>query len=191
MNTIKFNNADKLVAYCTENNLLAGQVWVDHNPYGDGERTLLWYSINLYNKISTNIFNQHYIKGVDKGVDYAQSSTWHNSYKGTFELVLPYNQFTKPEVYAVGDTVEVLENVREIGNWEDVVSENKKSMIGNCYEILGVNDDYSGIHYGLKYDDNDKYIFPHDCVRKVENPPREMTLEEIEKELGYKIKLIN
>ena len=100
MNTIKFNNADDLVQYCIENNLLAGQVYVDSNPYGDGERTLIWYSINLYNKISTNIFNQHYIKGVDKGVDYAQSSAWHNSYKGSFELVLPVkynkeNQTTK------------------------------------------------------------------------------------------------
>ena len=182
MNTIKFNNADDLVQYCIENNMLAGQVYVDHNPCGEGERTLLWFYIPInINIVNTNIYNQHDINGVD----YAYASGWHNSYKGSFELVMPYTQFTKPEVYAVGDWVEVLENVYTItdvtgSSWEEEETH---------FKITQVIDTYHGISYRLQCDG--RYdVLPHYCVKKVENPPKEMTQAQIEQELGYKINII-
>ena len=184
MNTIKFKTADKLVEYCIDNNILAGQVWVDSNPYGDGERTLLWFSIDNDNELSTCISGNDRIEGVD----YAYlGESWHGVYTGSFELVLPFTQFTKPELYQVGDTVEVLENVRETRDWERVQSEQRKAMIGNTYKIVVVEDTICGICYELEYKDGYSITFPHYCVRKVEQPPKEMSLEDIEKELGYKI----
>jgi hypothetical protein len=184
MNTKIFTNADSLVEYCTENNILAGQVWVEHNPLEKGDRTLLWFYISS-NKIGTNIYNQHDIEGYN----YSYVHTWHNIYKGSFELVLPYNQFTKPEVYAVGDWVEVLENAKEIGNWKNLSPEQRSSMIGKCYKIDGVSDHCSGIYYTL----NDRYsfIYPHYCVKKLEEQVKEMTQAQIEQELGYKVKIID
>jgi hypothetical protein len=85
MNTKKFNNADDLVKYCIENNLLAGQVWVDHNPYGGGERTLLFFYINHDKELSTDIYMQDEIATIDYA--YARNN-WHQGYVGTFELVL-------------------------------------------------------------------------------------------------------
>ena len=187
MKTIKFTNAQELLAYCKKNNMSAGQVYVDNSPDGVGEHTLLWFFINFSDKINTDISNQHDINGVD----YAYSVNWHTDYTGSFELVLPYTQFTKPEVYAVGDTVEVLENATEIGVWTSLTSDKRQAMVGNCYKIVSVYDTVYGIYYKLEYDNSDNFYFPHYCVRKVENPLREMTLEEIEKELGYKVKLIN
>jgi hypothetical protein len=94
-------------------------------------------------------------------------------------------------VYEVGDTVEVLENAREMGNWKSLsYAEKRIPMIGNTYEIVSVADIVYGVSYELKYDDTYIFAFPHYCVRKVENPPKRMTLQEIEQELGYKIKLI-
>ena len=188
MNTIKFKTADKLVEYCIDNNILAGQVWVDSNPYGDGERTLLWFSIDNDNELSTCISGNDRIEGVD----YAYlGESWHGVYTGSFELVLPFTQFTKPEVYKVRDTVEVLENAREIGTWKNGLPEKHKAMIGNTYKIVTVYDAVCGIGYELEYEDGYGITFPHYCVKKVENPPKEMTLADIEQELGYKIKLIN
>ena len=184
MKTIKFTNADSLVEYCIENNMLAGQVYVDSNPHGVGERTLLWFDINSGEKLCTHIRTQYNIKGIG----YTYNSDWHEDYTGSFELVLPYNQFTKPEVYKVGDTVEVLENVREIGNWENLSPEKRSSMIGECYKIVTVYDDFEGIYYTLN--NRNRFVFPHYCIKKVEQPPREMTQAQIEQELGYKINII-
>jgi hypothetical protein len=184
MNTIKFKNADKLVEYCIKNNILAGQVWVETNALGEGTRTILWFHINCVGEINTYILNQSNINDFD----YAYMSDWHSEYKGSFELVLPFDQFTKPEVYKVGDTVEVLENAREIGNWKNLSHAEKRSpMIGNTYKIISVDDTVYGVYYTFKYDNNYNFTFAHYCVRKVEKPPKEMTLQEIEQELGYKI----
>jgi hypothetical protein len=164
--------------------MLAGQVWVDHNPYGDGERTLLYYFINKNGDIDTNIHNQNNIK--NDGYDYVRS--WYTEYKGSFELVLPYTQFTKPEVYQVGDIVEVLENVAEIGYGNP--SHNSlygiiKNMIGKQNTITCVDDNIHGVFYKI-----DGRSFPSYCVRRVENPIKEMTQAQIEQELGYKINII-
>jgi hypothetical protein len=185
MNTKKFQTADSLVEYCINNNMLAGQVWVDSNPFGDGKRTLLWFCIDTDKELSTYLGMQHKIKSVD----YAYLGIrWYNEYKGSFELVIPFDQFTKPEVYAVGDTVEVLENVREIGNWENLSPEKRSSMIGKCYKIVTVYDDFEGIYYTLN--NRNRFVFPHYCIKKVEQPPKEMTQAQIEQELGYKINII-
>jgi hypothetical protein len=181
MNTIKFNNADDLVQYCIENNLLAGQVWVDSNSEGKGERTLLWFSINDSCELDTFIVNQNNINNVH----YRDSTMWHEDYKGTFELVLPYTQFTKPEVYAVGDWVEVLGNAYTItyANGDSWGEEE------NTIKIIQVIDTYHGISYRLQCNGRHD-VLPHYCVRKVENPPREMTQAQIEQELGYKVRII-
>jgi hypothetical protein len=186
MNTIKFNNADELVAYCIENNMLAGQVWVDHNPEKKGERTLLWFCIDCDGELSTYILNQLNINNVD----YINASPWHTDYTGTFELVLPYNQFTKPEVYAVGDTVEVLENAKECDDYI-IWSQKHKNMLGKQLSIIAVQDHRGGICYSLvDAQGGGGYNFPHYCVRKIENPIKEMTQAQIEQELGYKVKII-
>jgi hypothetical protein len=183
--TIKFNSADSLVTYCLENNLRVGQVWVDSNPYGEGEKTLLFFIITD-NVFGTNICSQHDVKDIDYAFDaYAY---WHSKYKGTLELLINNCdcQNMKPEVYEVGDWVEVLPNIKEIGDY-DKFNSIKKEMEGKQFEITRVRDTYEG----LCYTTNDSYIFPNYCLKKVDRPFKNMTLEEIEKQLGYKIALIN
>jgi len=93
MKTIKFNNADELVAYCIDNNIFAGQVYVDHTPYGDGERTLLWFYIDTDKELCTYLVSMEYII---KGVNYASTGvSWHRTYTGSFELVLPVKELRK------------------------------------------------------------------------------------------------
>jgi hypothetical protein len=58
--------------------------------------------------------------------------------------------------------------------------------VGSIYSISAVYDNSSGVAYEI-----DGYTFPHYCLKKVENPPTQMTLQEIEKELGYKINIVD
>jgi hypothetical protein len=80
----------------------------------------------------------------------------------------------------VGDTVEVLENIVECNEYND-----RMVKVGSIYNISYVRDNSSGVAYEI-----DGYVFPHYCIKKVENPPREMTQAQIEQELGYKVKII-
>lgn len=180
MKTIKFTNADLLVEYCTTNNILAGQMWVDHNPKGNGRRTLLWFSINENADLDTYMITQ----GCINNIDYQDNYGWHNYHTGSFELVLPFDQFTKPEVYEIGDTVEILLNIKECGKYY-LFDDEKKEMIGKEYKIEHVIDNNAGVHYVIL----DCY-FPHYCVKKIETPVVEMTQEQIEAKLGHKIKII-
>ena len=179
MNTIKFDNADDLVKYCITNNQLAGQVWIDHNPFGDGERTLVWFMIEDSKRIHTFAQGQHSIGNIH----YTYSTFWHKKYKGSFELVLPFDQHTKPEVYQVGDTVEVLENVRECGDYEKW-GEEEKFIVGKKVTIAHIEDSF----YGLSYQIINGCYLPHYCVKKVETPKRtKISKQEIAKKFGVDV----
>ena len=179
MNTIKFDNADSLVEYCIKNNHLAGQVWVDHSPFGDGERTLVWFMIEDSKRIHTFAQGQHSIGNIH----YTYSTFWHKKYKGSYELVLPFTQHTKPEVYEVGDWVEVLPNVKQVydsyGNgWSEQET---------IFKITQVIDYYHGISYRLNCD-GDFNVLPHYCVKKVETPKKtKISKKEIAKKFGVDV----
>lgn len=182
MKTIKFKTADELVKYCTQNNIIVAQVWVDHNPYNKGERALLWF--HMPDAWITTHLN-HKINDID----YSYDTEWHDEYKGSFELVLQFDQFTKPEVYQVGDVVEVLESAKDCGTYEEW-EEIRRNMVGKKYRISKTHDDRSGVSYSL-YNDVEEtcYSFPHYSLKKIKNPIKEMTIQEIEEKLGYKIKI--
>jgi hypothetical protein len=178
MKTITFKSAKDLVDYCNENNIYAGQVWVESNPKGLGKKALLSFYVNDESMI-TDLGKQHDIDNVD----YAWHYNWDDIYRGTFELVIPDTQFTKPEVYKVGDNIKVLGSVKEIGS---AYPDGYK--IGRIYEIMAVHDNGCGVYYACQGVD---YYIPFYCVKKVEAPIlKEMRIEEIQKELGYKIKII-
>lgn len=185
MTTITFKNAKELAEYCVENNKLVGQVWVESNPGSEGTRTLLNFYISGSNSnqcLYTAIYGQADIGGVD----YWYGTCWYDDYKGTFELVLDYCncQFKKPEVYKVGDYIEVVESIKEVGENFYKLSDYE---IGATYKIERVYDDAAGVYYVCE--DMDDSI-PFYCVRKVEQPIKEMTINEIQEKLGYKIKII-
>ena len=179
---MKFDNADSLVEYCTKINHFAGQIWVKDSPYGGGERTLLWFYIqdsvqnpsdSLPLGISTFVYGNKY---------YAHNVGW-DEYKGTFELVLPFTQHTKPEVYQVGDTVEVLENVRECGDYEKL-GEEEKLIVGKKVTIAHVVDNF----YGLSYQIINGCYLPHYCVRRVEPPKKtKISKQEIADKFGVDV----
>ncbi len=177
MKTITFKSAKDLVNYCKKNNILVGQVWVETNPKGEGSRALLWFCVQDYD-LSTHFPGQCDIDNID----YAWVDYWHETYKGSFELVIPYTQFTKPEVYKVGDYVEVLESVKEIGSGYYDAYE-----IGGKYKIEAAYDTGQGVYYACQ---GASYYIPFYAVKKVEAPIKEMRIEDIQKELGYKIKII-
>jgi hypothetical protein len=89
----------------------------------------------------------------------------------------------------VGDTVEVLEVAREVGNYE-YWWEEKKEMIGKQFCIERVCDNEYGTYYGLN-----EWVFPHYTVRKVVDfaetePEPEPKPDEIIELNGKKYKLI-
>ncbi len=175
-----FNNADELTQYCIDNNMLVGQIWVESNAHGGGKRTLLFFFIDTTGILNTYVHEQ----GSIENVDYADKNHWwYKQYKGTFELIIPFDQFTKPEIYQVGDLVEVLENASTITYQDGHVWREE----GNTFKITQVIDTYHGVSYRLDCS-KDHDILPHYCVKKVE---KKMTLQEIEKELGYKVRIID
>ena len=169
MKTIKFDNAYDLVEYCIIMNIITGKVWVEHDPYGNGKRALLQFYIPRSDDIviSTNVYGNKIMElDNDKGfseIDHGYEMEWVNYYKGTFELVLPFDQHTKPEVYQVGDTVEVLENVRECGDYKEW-NEQAQSLVSTKHKIVVVYDWENGVSYEIK----NGCILPHYCVRRVE-----------------------
>lgn len=179
--TIKFKDADSLVEYCIKKNKIVGQVWVEHNPYGEGQKTLLYFVVDTFSDLCTSVKSQTSIKGVD----YDWGGSWHDEYRGTFELVLDDCdcQHQKPEVYKVGDWVEILKTIKNVGNWNNTNNNN----IGKIVKIDEVKDDYTGVYYSLE---GIGHYVSHYYLKKVEQPAKEMTIEEVEKELGYKVNII-
>lgn len=99
-------------------------------------------------------------------------------------------QFKKPEVYQVGDYVEILESVIDCTpdvatHWVELANE----MIGKIGQIILVRDNFAGINYEVDYKINSQVkrgLFPHYSVKKVKKPKEtlELTLEEIAKKFG-------
>lgn len=152
------------------------RVRVDSDPYGKGYQQILTFAYleDAYyggSDLSTYGFNQDKIDGIS----YSYSGTeWQEQYKGTFELVeeLP----VKPEVYAVGDWVVVLEEFKKCKDWNKYC----RNSIGKIYKIQEVGDSNFGINYYLESGNGqgDGYHYPHYAVQRV-NPP-EPTPEIIE-----------
>jgi hypothetical protein len=119
--------------------------------------------------------------------------TWHSCEflydEAPFQLDTTPFQNIKPEVYEVGDTVEVLEVAREAGNYE-YWSEKVEQMIGKQFCVENVCDDCDGVSYELG-----GYHFPSYAVRKVVDfaetePEPEPKPDEIIELNGKKYKLI-
>lgn len=109
----------------------------------------------------------------------AWNDIFNAEYKGIFTLIDEYrNIYEKPEVLKVGTEVEILENARECGNYED----RDEIVIGKIIPIMSVMDNRGGIYYGF-----DAHCFPHYCVRPVEKLEEK---EEIITVNGKKYKLI-
>jgi hypothetical protein len=185
-------NATELVKLIEQHKLPNFPAWrakVDHNPNGEGSPTWLWFGID-----DDDGFLHTYFSDQDdiNNVDYAWDKHWHTIYKGTFQLDSNPFQNIKPEVYKVGDTVEVLEVARKVGNYE-YWFEKVEEMIGKRFCVENVCDDCDGVSYGLG-----GYYFPSYAVRKVvdfadlENPESEPELkpDEIIELNGKKYKLI-
>lgn len=84
------------------------QIEVESNPYGEGDKQVLWANIeydNYYgNYLSTNLLKQNNINGVN----YAWLQDWESDYKDKFTLIDEYrNMYEKPELL---NRVEKLQN---------------------------------------------------------------------------------
>ena len=151
-----------------ESPYLFREMWVDHNPFGEGERTKLRFFIDGLGSISSFINNQTNIKGVNYGY-YIQ---WKHDYTGTFELVV--EPPVKPEVYVVGDLVVVLAEIkkcRDYENWNKYC----RNSIGKTYKIEEVSDSNFGINYYLESGNGsgDGQRYPHYAVHRVSSPKPE------------------
>ena len=145
-------------------------VTVNHNPFGEGGKQTLIAETNLSEFLGTHYLSTHYLGQDDiEGIDYSYDSSWTDgTYKGTFDLDTTPFQNIKPEVYKVGDTVKILENVRECGNYNEW-AENKKETIGKIFKIFAVDDSDYGVSYGIQHP---IYLwfasFPAYCIQKIE-----------------------
>jgi hypothetical protein len=145
-------------------------VTVAHNPDGEGEggkKTLISHT-HKKGYLSTFNSGQHNINGVD----YAFTATWTDgTYTGTFDLDTTPFQHIKPEVYKAGDTVQILENARDCGDycdWDD----DKKSMVGKVFKIFSVYDTNEAVWYSIQPTKSAWYVnFPLYCIQKIETIP--------------------
>ena len=102
-------NHTEAVEYIKAQPLKAGKLKISSNPFGDGEEQTLIFYVNEHGELSSCVEGQDDIDGVA----YTNSSYWASFYKETFTPVeTPCEcQHKKPEVYKIGDTVEVLPNI--------------------------------------------------------------------------------
>ena len=156
------------------------QIEVESNPFNKGKKQVLWAYIDT-GELETCGMLQDQINDVDyEGF----GNEWGNIYKGTFTLIDEYrNMYEKPEVLKVGTEVEILESAKEIGE-----GYKQETYIGKIGRIQLIQDDYTGLCYGVFFDESNRLIgFPHCCVRPVEKVEQE---EEIITFSGKKYKLI-
>lgn len=86
----------------------------------------------------------------------------------TTQIALQESQHRKPEVYQVGDIVEILENASECGDYQ-YWNDGAIDMVGQSgFEIRGVRDRQEGVWYSVwSGDKSDYWPFPHYCVRRI------------------------
>jgi len=144
------------------------RVTVDHNPFGEGGKQTLSAYTDKDGDLDTQGLKEYKFDGVDYGHDFAWTD---GTYTGTFGLETTPWQNIKPEVYAVGDTVMILENARECGGYKKWGSQ-KVSMIGRkTCRIEKVGDNDSGLYYGIKdFTSGYVYNFASYCIQKIANP---------------------
>lgn len=143
-------------------NMPVGKIRVDSNADGEGQEVELFYYISTY--IGNEMYFSSYITNQTSvgGINYAFDKSWKYDYTGTFTLLNPYNNI-KPELYQVGDIVEVLENIKDCKDFYDCIPE-KQESIGKTFKIKYVFDShYDGICYLLEND----YRYAHHCLKKV------------------------
>jgi hypothetical protein len=150
------------------------QIEVESNPRGEGGKQVLWAYFDIYGCVTTYIFGQ----GNIDGIDYTWANQWKTHYKGKFTLIDP--RYQKPEVLKVGQKVRIMESARDCDKFQNC-SEEYKNSIGGIYTIDSVWDDPQGVHYVLDTD----YIYPHYAVMLVEEeemqeiPELEGTLDQL------------
>ena len=81
----------------------------------------------------------------------------------------PQLENIKPNVCRVGDTVKILQNAKECGDFNSWLDE-KKDMIGKEYRIIEVIDNRNGVSYSFRVNPELNYILPHYCVQKIQHP---------------------
>ncbi len=166
------------------------KIRVEHDPYGVGQPTELFAYIHEKGFLVIAILGQENINGDD----YAFVSEWKYTYKGTFDFLgflVPEDevQNKKPKLLEIGDRVIITEEAKKCGDY-DGWSFYQKQMIGQEYVIKNVSDTFNGVYYGM-LEMETVYYFAHHYLKKIQEPEvKEMTVAELEKELGYKIKLV-
>ena len=160
---IIFENSKEVLDYMEANNSYSLYLWVDHNPKGEGKRTKLLFEM-IYNDSITSWLPENLLP--EDPVDYQFNTSWAKYYEGTFTLAEETEdlRFRRPDVYEVGDLVQVMDIAREVGGFE-IWSTKAQDMVGNVYIINTVNDNSNGVYYNLKNGEGE-YRFPCYCVKK-------------------------
>jgi hypothetical protein len=153
------------------------QIEVESNPYGEGEKQVLWACSYRDSKLDTCLLQQHDINGIR----YSYGINWKEEYKGTFTLIDP--RYQKPEVFKVGQRVKIMESARECGYFRDWENEHL-DMIGKTFFITRIEDCSLGVYYVIN-----GYNFPHYCVMPI--PVEEEEEEDDVKNDKLTINLVN
>jgi hypothetical protein len=135
---------------------------VQSNALGKGSPQWLWANLEDHLSLNTCLGNQHDIDGVNYAF---LGSSWEDLYEGTFDLDTAPFQNVKPEVYQVGDTVEVLDTVKLDAifyNLRSTIQERIKDMVGKTFKIQTTYDNDHSVFYEVNGRD-----LPHYAVRKI------------------------
>ena len=156
------------------------QIEVESNPYGKGGKQVLWAFIDT-GELDTHGMLQNQINDVNyEGFEYE----WKHQYKGTFTLIDP--RYQKPEVLKVGQKIRILENVKDIGTYEDW-DKKYKDLVGTIDIIEIVNDDCDGVNYCLEK----MRDVPHYCVQPVDDEEKEEEIPELKSTIEKLEELMN
>jgi len=186
-----FEDAGEVVKYMKARNIFRLYLWVDSNPRGEGKRTKLLFEIyndSISSLLPENLlpedpvgyqFNTYWAKYyegtftiAEGNIDYIGGTVWSAKYGKTLSPTEESVEreeavdlrFRRPDVYEVGDLVQVMDIAREVGGFE-TWSKKAQDMVGNVYIITCVNDNFNGVYYNLENGEGE-YRFPYYCVKK-------------------------
>lgn len=147
INKSMLSNSEKIKSILEEGK------WVDVTETGYGTYTLIAVFADKFVGQSGNLTLQKHF----------------DLYQNRIVSITPIGR--KPKVFAVGDKVDVLECVKEVGGYESWYKEAKQMKSG---EILGVLDDCC---HGISYTFKGGTAFPHWCLTRHFDEPEEKMVE--------------
>jgi len=99
------------------------------------------------------------------------------------EANFQFISFLPRKQFKVGDKVRITDDIKEADDWDEF-EENYPNMKATVTEVLN---NINGMRYEL---DSNCYISSSYLIADTEEETKEMTVEQISKELGYEIKVI-